>query len=130
VYHIGLHPDDALKYWYGENVAVLVVDENVAGVYDKVYVDLNNKDFTDDKPCFKGDEIAWVDLDGDGEYWHDLDGNVVVNEGKWTHRKSIGTHMDIHLERPLRLECTILSRDLTTESCSEFSIIGERGWHL
>jgi len=68
VYHIGLHPDDALRaWWYGNYVAVLVVDEHMAGVYDTVYVDLNNNmDFTDDKPNFKGDEIAWMDLSGDG----------------------------------------------------------------
>jgi subtilisin family serine protease len=68
VYHIGLHPDDTLAaYWYGEYVAVLVVDEHTPGVYDTVYVDLNdNRDFTDDKPCFKGDELSWWDYTGDG----------------------------------------------------------------
>jgi len=77
IYHIGLHPDDALKaYWYGNYVAVLVVDEHTAGVYDTVYVDLNNnKDFRDDKPNFKGDEIAWMDLTGDG--LADISGGMV-----------------------------------------------------
>jgi subtilisin family serine protease len=77
IYHIGLHPDDALKaWWYGNYVAVLVVDEHTAGVYDTVYVDLdNNKDFTNDKPCFKGDEIAWMDLTGDG--LADISGGMV-----------------------------------------------------
>ncbi len=62
-YHIGSHPDKALqKYWYGERVAVLVVDEHEAGVYDTVYVDLDDDyDFTDDKPLRKGDEISWLD---------------------------------------------------------------------
>jgi len=67
-YHFGWHPDDALEaWWYGNYVGVLVVDEHTAGVYDTVYVDLDNdKDFRNEKPCFKGDEIAWKDLTGDG----------------------------------------------------------------
>ena len=50
-YHIGSHPDESLvAYWYDERVAVLVVDENTAGVYDTVYVDLDDDyDFTDEK---------------------------------------------------------------------------------
>jgi len=66
-YHIGLHPDDTLKdLWYGNYVAVLIVDETVAGIYDTVYVDLDNdKNFTDEKLNRKGDEIAWRDLTGD-----------------------------------------------------------------
>ena len=72
-YHIGSHPDKALADmvngdWDGvaegeERVAVLVVDENEAGVYDTVYVDLNgNFDFTDDKPVTRDDPIAWADV--------------------------------------------------------------------
>jgi hypothetical protein len=72
-YHIGSHPDKALAdmvngNWDGaadgeERVAVLVVDENEAGVYDTVYVDLNgNFDFTDDKPVTKDDPISWADV--------------------------------------------------------------------
>jgi len=69
VYHIGLHPDHTLA---ASNVAgtpkglraVLVVDET-PGVYDTVYVDLDNdKDFTDEKPCRKGDEISYRNLVG------------------------------------------------------------------
>jgi len=67
IYHIGLHPDDTLRAIYGNYVAVLVVDEHTAGVYDTVYVDLNNdRKFTDEKPVRKGDEIAWRDLNRDG----------------------------------------------------------------
>ena len=63
VYHVGAHPDETLyKWWYSEYVAVLVVDESTAGVYDTVYVDLDNdKDFTDEKACVRGDEISWQD---------------------------------------------------------------------
>lgn len=62
-YHIGSHPDNALQlWWYGERVAVLVADENVAGQYDTVYVDLNNDhDFSNDKPVTKDDPISWMD---------------------------------------------------------------------
>ncbi len=77
VYHIGSHPDKALQqYWYDERVAVLVVDENEPGVYDTVYVDLDNDyDFTDEKPARKGDETACKDLDGDG--YADVSGGLV-----------------------------------------------------
>ncbi len=71
-YHIGSHPDKALADmvngdWDGvaegeERVAVLVVDDGEAGVYNTVYVDLNaNFDFTDDKPVTKEDPISWLD---------------------------------------------------------------------
>ena len=43
-------------------VAILLVDEQTAGVYDTVYVDLDyDADFTDEKPVRKGDEIAYRD---------------------------------------------------------------------
>lgn len=69
VYHLGLHPGYHLMFTnpWGKQPSVLVADEHQAGVYDTVYVDLNkNADFTDDKPCRKGDEISWWDADGDG----------------------------------------------------------------
>ncbi|UCG68749.1 MAG: PKD domain-containing protein [Thermoplasmata archaeon] len=66
IYHIGEHPDTRLKNLYGYN-AVLVVDENTSGVYDTVYVDIDNdKNFTDEKPCRKGDEVSTHDFTGDG----------------------------------------------------------------
>ncbi len=67
VYHIGTHPEYRLKNFWGKDVKVLLVDENKSGVYDTVYMDLNcNQDFSDDKPCRKGDEIAVWDRDKDG----------------------------------------------------------------
>ncbi len=67
VYHVGSHTDRLLTDFHKEAVKVLVVDEKEAGIYDTVYVDLNNnKDFTDDKPCRRGDETAVRDRDGDG----------------------------------------------------------------
>lgn len=73
-YHIGSHPDKALADaingdWNGkaegeERVAILVVDENEAGVYDTVYVDINGDfDFTNDKPVTKDSPISYLD------YW-------------------------------------------------------------
>ncbi len=55
-----------LPKYYGEPVKVLVADEEQAEVYDTVYVDLNNNhDFSDDKPCRKGDEVSYWDKDND-----------------------------------------------------------------
>jgi uncharacterized repeat protein (TIGR01451 family) len=77
VYHIGYHPDTSLEgLWWGERIAVLVVDENGDGVYDTVYVDLNdNHDFSDDQPANKGNPAACWDADGDGKA--DLSGGLV-----------------------------------------------------
>ena len=68
VYHFGSHPDTVLqKYYFDERAAILVVDEHTAGVYDTVYVDIDDDyDFTNDKPAVKGDEYIYKDLDGDG----------------------------------------------------------------
>ena len=78
--HMGYHPDDALASIWDEPVAILVVDEGRLGtgpgVYDTVYVDVDNdKDFTDDKPCFNGDEISFWDADNDG--YADLSGGMI-----------------------------------------------------
>ncbi|MCX6030198.1 MAG: DNRLRE domain-containing protein [Chloroflexi bacterium] len=68
VYHFGSHPDTVLqKYYFDERAAILVVDEHTAGVYDTVYVDIDDDyDFTNDKPAVRGDEYIYKDLDGDG----------------------------------------------------------------
>ena len=67
VYHMGSFPDDNLSSLYGEAVAVVVVDENQSGVYDTVYVDLDNDyDFTDEKPMTKASPVGYRDMDGDG----------------------------------------------------------------
>ena len=68
IYHIGIHPDEHLAFdVYGEYPAVLVADTVTPGVYDTVYVDLNdNHDFRDDTPQRKGSEIATRDTNGDG----------------------------------------------------------------
>jgi hypothetical protein len=54
----GYHPDQNRPL-----TRVCVVDSTTPGVYDTVYVDLdNNKDFSNDKPCKKGDEISYFDF--------------------------------------------------------------------
>ncbi|MCS7222236.1 MAG: S8 family serine peptidase [Anaerolineae bacterium] len=84
VYHIGYHPDTSLeKQWWHERIGVLVVDEDGDGVYETVYVDLNNnRNFRDDKPANKADPTACWDADGDGYY--DLSGGLVyfISDGK------------------------------------------------
>ncbi len=62
VCHMGYHPDQVLAGLMGGPIAVLLVDANVAGVYDTVYVDvLRDFDFANDKACTKGDEISYFD---------------------------------------------------------------------
>ena len=84
VYHIGYHPDTSLEvWWWGERIGVLVVDEDGDGVYETVYVDLNdNHDFRDDKPANKADPTACWDANGDG--YNDLSGGLVyfISDGK------------------------------------------------
>lgn len=66
-YHLGEHPDDRLRIRYGHYVPVLVVDTQVAGVYDAVYVDLDDdQNFTDEWPAVRGDEVSAHDLGADG----------------------------------------------------------------
>jgi hypothetical protein len=77
VVHVGTHVDESLRdYVWGEKVAVLVTDPHTAGVYDTVYVDLNDDyDFRDEKPLTKAtygvpstynNMIAYRDMNGDG----------------------------------------------------------------
>jgi len=77
VVHVGTHPDvDLRDFLWVEKVAVLVCDPHTAGVYDTVYVDLNDDyDFTDEKPLTRADMsdpttynnmIAYRDLNADG----------------------------------------------------------------
>jgi hypothetical protein len=81
VVHAGTHHDESLRdYIWGEKVAILVTDPNTAGVYDTVYVDLDDDyDFRDEKPLTRADTtdettlaatyndmIAYRDMNGDG----------------------------------------------------------------
>ena len=76
-YKLGSHPERNLLGLYGERVAVLVVDESRSGVYDTVYVDLDNDyDFTDEKPATKASPEIYRDMDGDG--YADISGGLLV----------------------------------------------------
>jgi hypothetical protein len=58
VYRIGSHPDTTLDRTDGR-AAILLADEEVAGVYDTVYVDMNqNRDFTDDPAASRASPAA------------------------------------------------------------------------
>ncbi|MEZ4523051.1 MAG: hypothetical protein R3A46_15645 [Thermomicrobiales bacterium] len=99
-YHIGTHPDTSLRPWYfiatgqepgengaGERPAILVVDENTAGWYDTVYVDLDfDNDFSDEKAMTKSDPISGADWWGaynpeTGEYDAEPDGYYDISGG-------------------------------------------------
>jgi hypothetical protein len=58
-YLVGLHPDSMLN-----NAPVLVVDKNISGVYDAVYVDLNS-DGTFETQMDKDNPVGTLDLTGD-----------------------------------------------------------------
>jgi len=86
VVHVGTHTDESLRdYVWGEKVAVLVCDPNTAGVYDTVYVDLDDDyDFRDEKPLTKANPadpstynnmIAYRDMNADGKA--DLSGGML-----------------------------------------------------
>jgi len=79
-YYIGNHPDYRLAYLNpasaNENVAVLVADENSAGVYDTVYVDLNyNYVFDAIEKFNKANPAVRLDMTGDG--YADLNGGLL-----------------------------------------------------
>lgn len=70
----GHHPDtvaatlaeDLSQSIYGVFPGVILVDEQVAGTYDTVYVDIDNdRDFTDEKPMSQADPLGWRDMTGD-----------------------------------------------------------------
>ncbi|MFQ6127411.1 MAG: S8 family serine peptidase [Thermoplasmata archaeon] len=66
-YHVGLHWDSSLKAAYFMAPAVLVVDSTWNGVYDTVYVDLDNDfNFTNEMAATKASPNLWKDLDLDG----------------------------------------------------------------
>jgi hypothetical protein len=73
---LGSHPDDHLLALYGERPAFLVTDSATAGVYDTVYVDLDNDHrFDDEKPISKTSPAAYRDINGDG--YTDLSGGLL-----------------------------------------------------
>ncbi|MEM3038935.1 MAG: S8 family serine peptidase, partial [Thermoplasmata archaeon] len=88
VYMIGYHPDPNLAAYYGEPVAVLVAWNSTTTRWDTVYVDLlNDKTFTNDKPCTMGDEISYADYydettdEWDTSSWNSGDGIADISGG-------------------------------------------------
>jgi subtilase family protein len=76
VVHMASHPDDYLLAGYGERPAVLVTDRHTAGVYDTVYVDLDDDHhFGDEKPVTQSSPATYRDMDGDG--LNDLSGGLL-----------------------------------------------------
>ncbi len=92
VIHVGTHHDESLRDYplqiNPDNqglVTILVTDPNTAGVYDTVYVDLNNDyNFQDEKPLTKADPsnpstynnmVSYRDLNLDGKA--DLNGGLL-----------------------------------------------------
>ena len=73
---LGSHPDDHLVQLFGERPAFLVADSTTPGVYDTVYVDLDNDyRFDDEKPVTKASPASYRDMDGDG--YTDLSGGLL-----------------------------------------------------
>ncbi len=73
---VGSHPDDHLLAIYGERPAILVTDPHTAGVYDTVYVDLNDDyDFGDEKPVTKQSPVSYRDTNADG--YTDISGGLL-----------------------------------------------------
>ncbi|HEV8249267.1 MAG TPA: S8 family serine peptidase [Gaiellaceae bacterium] len=80
---LGSHPDDHLLSLFGERPAFLVTDPHTAGVYDTVYVDLDNDyRFDDEKPVTKSSPASYRDMNGDG--YTDLSGGVLyyISDGQ------------------------------------------------
>jgi len=66
-YHLGVSPDDKLTNLWGERVGLLLVDLNTPGVYDTIFVDVDDDhNFADEKAVTKADPTAWQDITGDG----------------------------------------------------------------
>ena len=82
VYHLGEHPDSTLRSKVDGDVPILVIDEDVSGVYETVYVDMNTDgNFSDEKAIRPGSETTGLDTNGDG-LW-DISGGLVywVSDG-------------------------------------------------
>jgi hypothetical protein len=76
VVKMGSHPDDHLLQLFTERPAFIVVDSTTPGVYDTVYVDLDNDyQFADEKPITKASPAAYRDMNGDG--YTDISGGLL-----------------------------------------------------
>ena len=81
-YHLGEHPDSTLRSKVGTDVPIIVIDENISGVYETVYVDMDvDGNFTGEKAMRPGSETTGLDTNGDG-LW-DISGGLMywVSDG-------------------------------------------------
>lgn len=83
-YHMGyLWDENYYSYVAGVYPMILIADENTAGVYDTVYVDLYpDFDFSYEKPCTKASPTSYIDLWNVNDAWGpdglaDLSGGMV-----------------------------------------------------
>ncbi len=82
-YHLGVNKDQYLEGIHCERPGILVTDSTTPGVYDKVYVDLNDDyNFTNDKPVSIADPISGLDINADGFY--DISGGLLYFVAKQT----------------------------------------------
>ena len=66
-YHLGLHSDSRLILRAGGDVNIIVVDTQVSGVYDTVYMDIDRDgEFGDESPVNKANPTYGRDTDDDG----------------------------------------------------------------
>ena len=82
VYHLGEHPDFTLRSKVGTDVPIIVIDENISGIYETVYVDMDvDGKFTGEKAMRPGSETTGIDTNGDG-LW-DISGGLMywVSDG-------------------------------------------------
>ena len=76
IYHLGEHPDPTLRSKVGTDVPIIIIDEDVSGVYETAYVDMDvDGIFTGEKAIRPGSETTGRDTDGDG-LW-DISGGLV-----------------------------------------------------
>jgi len=84
-YHIGLHPDQSLiNNYYGRPAAVLLTDYYDSGVYDAVYVDLDNdKCFTDEIPMQQYGAYNYSEEIGPRFGFERQTNNTVLKDGEY-----------------------------------------------
>jgi len=86
-YHLGVNKDQYLEGIHCERPGILVTDSTTSGVYDTVYVDLNDDyNFTNDKSVTIADPISGLDLNADNFY--DISGGLLYFIAKQTNAVS------------------------------------------
>jgi subtilisin family serine protease len=82
IYHLGEHPDSSLRSKVGADVPIIVIDEDISGLYETVYADMNvDGNFSGEKAIKPGSETTGIDTNGDN-LW-DISGGLVywVSDG-------------------------------------------------